>query len=178
MPFKIESVDNNELTKSQSHIIVEIIQHIPNAVLSRTIIKKTTGNITALSFDAGEVLDERTSPFDNYIQIIDGTAEIFINEIKHLLKLGEGIIIPAHSTHHCGSNRANASGKTPAANWNTWLNDGWHQFQSIQIPNHQADTHNDYSPVKKNPKPKILLRNYSHPVVLLRPFFSNLPQDD
>ena len=104
MPFKIESVDNNELTKSQSHIIVEIIQYIPNAVLSRTIIKKTTGNITALSFDAGEVLDERTSPFDNYIQIIDGTAEIFIDDIKHSLKLGDGIIIPAHSTHSFNAN--------------------------------------------------------------------------
>lgn len=99
MPFKIKSVDNNELPKSKSHIIVEVIQYIPNAVLSRTIIKKTTGNITALSFDAGEELSERTSPFDNYIQIIDGIAEIVIDARKHLLRLGEGIIIPAHSTH-------------------------------------------------------------------------------
>ena len=104
MQYKNKPIDNRELTKSQSHIIVEIIQYIPNAVLSRTIIKKTTGNITALSFDAGEELSERTSPFDNYVQIIDGTAEIFINEIKHLLKLGEGIIIPAHSTHSFNAN--------------------------------------------------------------------------
>lgn len=99
MQHRNTPIDNSDLTKAESHIIVEIIQYIPNAVLSRTIIKKTTGNITALSFDAGEELSERTSPFDNYIQIIDGTAEIFINETKHLLKLGEGIIIPAHSTH-------------------------------------------------------------------------------
>ena len=65
-----------EIEKEKSHIIVEIIQYIPNAVLSKTIIKKTTGNITASSFDAGEELAEKTSPFDNYIQIIDGTAEI------------------------------------------------------------------------------------------------------
>jgi quercetin dioxygenase-like cupin family protein len=104
MQSKQTPIDNRELTRSQSHIIVEIIQYIPHAVLSRTIIKKTTGNITALSFDAGEELSERTSPFDNYVQIIDGTAEIFINEIRHLLKLGEGIIIPAHSRHCFNAN--------------------------------------------------------------------------
>ncbi|MFV8369702.1 cupin domain-containing protein [Flavobacterium sp. LB2R40] len=104
MSFKFKSVDNSELKKSQSHIIVEIIQYVPNAVLSRTIIKKTTGNITASSFDAGEELAERTSPFDNYVQIIDGSAEIFIGGIKHSLKLGNGIIIPAHSTHSFNAN--------------------------------------------------------------------------
>ena len=33
-------MDTSELEKSKSHIIVEIIQYIPNAVLSKTIIKK------------------------------------------------------------------------------------------------------------------------------------------
>ena len=32
---------NQELEKSKVHIVVEIVQYIPNAVLSRTIIKKT-----------------------------------------------------------------------------------------------------------------------------------------
>jgi quercetin dioxygenase-like cupin family protein len=104
MSLKINSVENSELKKSESHIIVEIIQYVPNAVLSRTIIKKTTGNITASSFDAGEELAERTSPFDSYVQIIDGTAEVFIDEIKHNLKLGDGIIIPAHCTHSFNAN--------------------------------------------------------------------------
>ena len=99
MDNTVKKIDTAEVEKSKSHIIVEIIQYIPNAVLSKTIIKKTTGNITASSFDAGEELAEKTSPFDNYIQIIHGEAEIIINEIKHQLKLGEGIIIPAHSRH-------------------------------------------------------------------------------
>ncbi|MGL5112505.1 MAG: cupin domain-containing protein [Flavobacterium sp.] len=97
-------MDNLEIDKEKSHIIVEIVQYIPNAVLSKTIIKKTTGNITASSFDAGEELAEKTSPFDNYIQIIDGTAEIIINERKHKLSLGQGIIIPAHARHCFNAN--------------------------------------------------------------------------
>src|ERR1700737_3552425 len=80
-----------ELEKSKVHIIVEIIEYVPNAVVSKTIIKKISGNITVTSFDAGEELAEKTSPFDNYIQIIDGTAEVIINEKKYKLNLGEGI---------------------------------------------------------------------------------------
>src|ERR1700681_4548657 len=96
--------DKIELEKSKAHIIVEILEYVPNAVLSKTIIKKTTGNVTVSSFDAGEELAEKTSPFDNYIQIIDGTAEVTINEKKYKLKLGEGIIIPAHSKHCFNAN--------------------------------------------------------------------------
>ena len=97
--------DNNEIEKAKAHIIVEIIEYIPNAVLSKTIIKRTTGNITASAFDAGEELPEKTSPFDNYVQIIDGTAELIMDKKKYQLNLGEGIIIPAHCTHCFNANQ-------------------------------------------------------------------------
>lgn len=88
-----------EIEKAKTHIIVEIIEYIPNSILSRTIIKKITGNVTASSFAAGEELAEKTSPFDNYIQIIDGAAEIIIDEKEYKLTLGQGIVIPAHAKH-------------------------------------------------------------------------------
>jgi quercetin dioxygenase-like cupin family protein len=97
-------METSEVEKEKSHIIVEIIQYIPNAVLSKTILKKLMGNITVSSFDTGEELAEETSPFDNYIQIIDGSAEIIINDITHKLTLGQGIIIPAHATHCFNAN--------------------------------------------------------------------------
>lgn len=94
----------SDLEKAKTHIIVEIIQYVPNAVLSKTIIKRATGNITASSFDAGEEQAEKSSPFDNYIQIIDGAAELTIDNKEYKLKLGEGIIIPAHSRHCFNAN--------------------------------------------------------------------------
>ena len=77
----------NEIEKSKAHIIVEIIEYMPNSVVSKTIIKKSTGNISAMSFDTGEGLTEKTSPYDTYVQIIEGKAEVVT---------GEGIVIPAH----------------------------------------------------------------------------------
>lgn len=91
--------DEKGLEKLKSHIIVEIIEYVPNAVVSKTIIKKPTGNITAISFDVGEELTEKLFPFEVYIQIIDGVAEIDIGKKKYHLKLGEGIIIPACAKH-------------------------------------------------------------------------------
>jgi len=94
----------SEFEKSKVHIIVEIIEYMPNAMVSKTIIKKTTGNVTVTSFDTGEELAEKTTPFDTYIQIIDGAAEVIIDRKKYQLRSGNGIVIPAHALHSFNAN--------------------------------------------------------------------------
>ncbi|MBK5285135.1 MAG: cupin domain-containing protein [Bacteroidia bacterium] len=93
-----------ELEKSKAHVVVEIIEYAPNAVVSKTIMKKITGNVTVSSFASGEELAEKTSPFDTYIQVIDGAAEIIIDEKTYLLRKGNGIVIPAHAPHSFNAN--------------------------------------------------------------------------
>lgn len=94
----IKRTEDMELEKSKSHIIVEIIEYMANSVVIKTIIKKSTGNISIMSFDSGEGLTEKISPFDTFAQIIEGKAEIVIDKVSHHLSSGEGIIIPAHSS--------------------------------------------------------------------------------
>lgn len=89
----------SEIEKAKRHIIVEIIEYIPNSVVIKSIIKKTTGSISAVSFDSGEALAEKTIPFDTFVQIIDGKAEIVIDGISNLLATGQSIIIPAHTSN-------------------------------------------------------------------------------
>ncbi|MBN9379875.1 MAG: cupin domain-containing protein [Chitinophagaceae bacterium] len=96
--------ENSELEKSRSHIIVEIIEYVSNSVVSKTIIKKSTGNISVMSFDSGEGLTEKTSPFDSFAQIIEGRADIVIENSSHLLETGMGIIIPAHAPNYIKPN--------------------------------------------------------------------------
>ncbi len=86
-----------EQDKGKTFIILEIIEYVPNSVVIKTIIKKTTGNVTVSSFDSGEALTEKTTPFDTFIQVIDGKAEIVINDESHELDTGQSIIVPAHS---------------------------------------------------------------------------------
>ena len=90
---------NEGIDKAAAQIIVELIEYIPNSVLSKTIMKKTTGNVTVSSFDSGEAFTERISPFDTFIQIIEGKAEIIIDKKSNDLNCGQGIIIPAHASH-------------------------------------------------------------------------------
>jgi quercetin dioxygenase-like cupin family protein len=90
-------MDKTEIEKSKTHITVEIIEYIPQSVVSTTILKKSTGNISVMSFDTGEGLTEKTTPFDTFTQIIDGQATIVISGVSHLLRTGESIVIPAHA---------------------------------------------------------------------------------
>jgi quercetin dioxygenase-like cupin family protein len=97
-------MEDLEQENSKAFIIVEIIEYVPKMVVYKTILKKTTGNITAISFDSGEALPERISPFDIYIQIIEGKAQILINNNSNILDTGHSIIIPAHSHHTIKAN--------------------------------------------------------------------------
>jgi hypothetical protein len=62
-------MDNSELVKSTAHILIEIIEYVPNSVVTKTIIRKTTGNVSVVAIDTGEAIAEKTSPFDTFIQI-------------------------------------------------------------------------------------------------------------
>lgn len=97
-------MESSELEKSKAMIIVEIIEYVPDSVVIKTILKKSTGNINAVSIDTGEKLEEKTSPFDTFIQVIDGKAKIVIDGESRLLETGQSIIIPAHARHSFKAN--------------------------------------------------------------------------
>lgn len=89
-------MDTKELDKAKAHNTTGIIEYLKNSVVIKTILKKPTGNISIFSFDNGEGLAERTTPFDTFIQIIEGSAEIVINGYSNFLLAGQSIVIPAH----------------------------------------------------------------------------------
>ncbi|NBB18217.1 cupin [Runella sp. CRIBMP] len=90
-------MENSEVEKSRVFIILEIIEYVPNSIVIKTILKKNTGNVSVVSFDSGQALTEKISPFDTFIQVIDGNAEVIIDGTSHLLATGQSIIVPAHT---------------------------------------------------------------------------------
>jgi len=86
-----------EIEKSKKLITVEIVEYLEHSVVSKTILNKSTGNVSVLSFDSGEGLIEKTIPFDTYVQIIEGNAELVISGISSFLNTGNSIVIPAHA---------------------------------------------------------------------------------
>jgi quercetin dioxygenase-like cupin family protein len=92
-------MQTSDIEKSRTHILIEIIEYVPNSVVSKTIIRKTTGNISIVAIDIGEALAEKISPFDTYIQVIEGVAEVVIDEKPNILQTGQAIIIPANASN-------------------------------------------------------------------------------
>jgi len=91
--------ERKDMKKGETVITVEIIEYEPHSVISKTIINKSTGSISLMSFDIGEALVEKITPFDSYAQIIEGKAEIIIDGKLHRLNTGQSIIIPAHTAN-------------------------------------------------------------------------------
>lgn len=71
----------------------------PGAVVSRTIIKKPSGTVTAFAFDAGEGLSEHTAPFDALAFNLEGEADISIAGAPHRVAAGQILKLPAGKPH-------------------------------------------------------------------------------
>ena len=95
---------DGKIIKGGAHIVIELIEYEHNTVVSKSIMKKATGSIDAMSFAQGEGLNEKTSPFDTYAQIIDGSAIIEVDGKATTLQIGEGILIPANRPSHIKPN--------------------------------------------------------------------------
>jgi quercetin dioxygenase-like cupin family protein len=75
------------------------IEYSKDAVISKTIIKKTTGTVTLFSFDAGQGLSPHVAPFDALVQVLDGECSFSIEETRHPMVAGDCIILPAGKIH-------------------------------------------------------------------------------
>ena len=79
--------------------LADLAGYQEGAVVSRTVVDKPVGTITAFAFDAGEGLSEHTAPYDAFVQVLDGEAEINIEGKAHKVGAGEIIIMPANKPH-------------------------------------------------------------------------------
>ena len=77
----------------------EIVDYQEHSVVSRELIRKPSGTMTVFAFDEGQGLSEHTAPFDAFVNILEGEAEIRIEGTPHTVKEGEMIIMPANRPH-------------------------------------------------------------------------------
>lgn len=79
--------------------LAELVEYQAGSVVSRTVLKKPTGTVTAFAFDTGEGLSEHTTPFDALVQVIEGEAQISVAGEHFSLEAGEAAILPADAPH-------------------------------------------------------------------------------
>jgi quercetin dioxygenase-like cupin family protein len=79
--------------------LAELVEYAPGAVVSRTLAKSEAGTLTVFAFDRGEALSEHTTPFDAYVQVLDGRAELVIGGESVFPQAGETVVMPANVPH-------------------------------------------------------------------------------
>jgi quercetin dioxygenase-like cupin family protein len=97
--LKRDFMDSNEAEKGKQFRFGSMIDYAARSIVSKTIIKKESGNVSLFAFDKNEGLSEHTAPFDAMVQIVEGKAEIIIGGTPHFLEKDECIIMPANISH-------------------------------------------------------------------------------
>lgn len=79
--------------------LADLVGYQPGAVVSRTLIDRKIGTLTLFAFDDGQGLSEHTAPYDAFVQIVDGAADITIGGEDQRVTAGQMIIMPANVPH-------------------------------------------------------------------------------
>ncbi|MCK5241095.1 cupin domain-containing protein [bacterium] len=76
-----------------------LVDYQADAVVSKILLDKKIGNITIFAFAQGQGLSEHTSPYDAFVHVLDGEAEITIEGKPHNVTAGRVMIMPANHPH-------------------------------------------------------------------------------
>jgi quercetin dioxygenase-like cupin family protein len=79
--------------------VVDLVTYQDNGIVSRQVLKKATGNITAFAFDAGQELTEHSTPFEAVVEVREGEATVVNAGEPHVVRQGEMIVLPATVPH-------------------------------------------------------------------------------
>jgi quercetin dioxygenase-like cupin family protein len=85
--------------KSEVLRLAELVAYQEGSVVSRQITKADAGNVTLFAFDAGQELSEHTAPFDAFVHVLDGEAEVRISGRPMAVRAGDAVIMPAGEPH-------------------------------------------------------------------------------
>lgn len=86
----------SEIEKLKINKLTDLIDYVASSAVSKTIMCKATGYINIVAIDTGETLAEKISPFDTFIYVIEGVAQLIVDDNANIINAGQTIIIPAH----------------------------------------------------------------------------------
>ena len=92
-------MNENAVEKAKPFHLESNVEYSSGSIVSKTLVKKDTGNITLFAFDKDQGLSEHTAPFDAMVHILDGKAGITIDGKTQNVSAGESIIMPANVPH-------------------------------------------------------------------------------
>lgn len=87
------------LSAAEPAALADLVSYGTGSVVSRTLCKSQAGSLTLFAFDAGQGLSRHGAPFDAFVQVLDGWAELVIGEKVVRAYEGQIVRMPANVPH-------------------------------------------------------------------------------
>ncbi len=94
-----ETTTKLTVTGADPKNLAEMTAYQEGSVVSRTLLQDESGTLTVFSFDTGQALSEHTVPYNAFIQVLDGVAEITVGGKPCQVKAGEIVLMPGGISH-------------------------------------------------------------------------------
>ena len=88
-----------EIPSAEVVRLIDLVNYQEGAVVSRTLVNRTTATVTLFAFDEGQGLSEHTAPFDAVAHVLEGEAEIVVSGKPLRTMAGEAVLMPANQPH-------------------------------------------------------------------------------
>lgn len=79
--------------------LADQVQVEEGCVNSLTLAQMPNTKVTLFAIDADEGMSSHAAGGDAMVNVLEGTGEIVINDVPHVLNAGETIVIPAGAPH-------------------------------------------------------------------------------
>jgi quercetin dioxygenase-like cupin family protein len=76
-----------------------LLDYQNGAIVSRTLVDRGSTTITVFAVDAGQSISEHTAHHDAIMQVLDGTANVTVDEDAYAVPAGEALVFPAGEPH-------------------------------------------------------------------------------
>ncbi len=77
----------------------ESVEYSTDGIVSKRVIDRPAGTVTLFAFDKGQKLSTHSAPYDAMAQVVEGKAEIVIDNNPNHLSAGDTIVMPAGIPH-------------------------------------------------------------------------------
>jgi len=91
--------NKGEMPVAEGVRLKDLVNYKEGSVVSRTIVKRSTGTVTLFAFDDDQGLSEHTAAFDAVAHLLEGEAEITVSGKPMRVKAGEAVLMPANQPH-------------------------------------------------------------------------------
>lgn len=97
-------MEKGEFEESMTFNLMDALAFSSNAIVVKNILVEKTCTIQAFSFDFGKVLSQKKSKYIRFIHIIEGKAEVVLENNSTFMHSGDSILIPAYTSSSIEAN--------------------------------------------------------------------------